>query len=134
MTNEEIVAIISQITYKPGWSILFGIDGDDPATSRAYAQIGVDETTEAALDAQMRDGTKVPWKSGKRYFSKFMCRQEIVGTVYGIIRDAEIHEFREWFRYKGAAIDNPHLDPDKLAEFARKKENFNVRENAMLPD
>ena len=60
-----------------------------------------------------------------------MCRQEIVAAVYGAIEKAELHEIREFFRYKGASIFNPHLDPDVLAEVAKKKSSFNVRENAM---
>ena len=76
-------------------------------------------------------GEPCTWKSGKRYLSIYMCRQEIVGAVFGLIKDAEMHEIREWFRYKGASIFNPHLDPDVLAEVAKKKASFNVRENAM---
>lgn len=60
-----------------------------------------------------------------------MCRQEIVGTAFGLIRDAEEHETREWFRYRGASIFNPHLDPDVLVEVARKKTSFVTRTNAM---
>ena len=60
-----------------------------------------------------------------------MCRQEVVSAVYGAIEKAELHEIREFFRYKGASIFNPHLDPDVLAEVAKKKESFNMRDNAM---
>ncbi len=42
-----------------------------------------------------------------------------------------MHEVREWFRYRGASIFNPHLDPDVLADVAKKKASFCVRENAM---
>lgn len=61
----------------------------------------------------------------------WMCRQEVVGAVFGAIRAAEEHEMKEWFTYKGARIFNPHLDPDVLAEVARSKSSFNFRENAM---
>ncbi|QIG76188.1 ribosome modulation factor-like domain-containing protein [Rhizobium phage RHph_I4] len=131
MTNEEIIKIVSQITYKPGWKILFGIDGEGSSNPRAYAQISVDATTEASLDAASRDGTRTPWKGSKRYVSPYMCRQEIVGMCFGLIQDAESHEMREWFRYQGASIYNPHIDPDVLVSVARKKSSFNVRENAM---
>ncbi|AHC30564.1 hypothetical protein CC53_gp147 [Rhizobium phage vB_RleS_L338C] len=112
MTNEEILEIISQVTYKPGWKVLFGIDGEDTDNPRAFAQISVDGTTEASLDACARDGTRTPWKGSKRFFSPYMCRQEIVGACFGLIQDAESHEMREWFRYRGASIYNPHLDPE----------------------
>lgn len=119
LTVEEIKSIVEAITYKPDWSIHLKDDGE-----RMYVQI--EATT---LDSITKEPTK--WKSGKSYLSPFMCRQEIVGTVFSAIEKAELHEIREFFRYKGASIFNPHLDPDVLAEVARKKENFNVRDNAM---
>ena len=76
-------------------------------------------------------GERNAWKSGKTYLSTYMCRQEIVSAVYGAIERAELHEVREWFRYDGVSIFNPHLDPDVLAAIARKKSSFNVRQNAM---
>ena len=126
MDEREITSILSAITYKPGWSIRLGYDRDRP-----YIQASVSTLSELSLDASKRDGTRVPWKSAKRYLSEHMCRQEIVGAVLGLIQDAEMHEVREWFRYRGASIFNPHLDPDVLADVAKKKASFCVRENAM---
>lgn len=133
MTHEEVLSIISRITYKPGWSVLMGIDGwgFDVDTGRAFIQLHVSTLSDASMDSQKRYGTRTPWKSAKRYLSPHMCRQEVVGVIFGLIKDAEMHEVHEWFRYKGASIFNPHLDPDKLAELASKKDAFNVRENAM---
>lgn len=125
MLPHEVAAIVKQITYKPGWDIIVtGESGSD----RLYVQLSVD-------GPEARDSTDpstiVPWKSGKRYLSPHMCRQEIVGAVFGLIKDAEEHETREWFRYRGASIFNPHLDPDVLADIAKMRSSFNVRENAM---
>lgn len=126
-SNEEIIGLVRACTYKPGWIIDVRWDGDRP-----YIQISVTTTAEASMEsAGPNKGQRSPWKSGKTYLSKHMCRQEIVSAVYGAIEKAELHEIREWFRYKGASIFNPHLDPDVLAEIARKKSSFNVRENAM---
>lgn len=119
LTIEEIKAIVEAITYKPDWQIILGDDGE-----RMYVQI--EATT---LDSITKVPTK--WKSGKTYLSPFMCRQEIVGSVFSTIEKAELHEIREFFRYKGASIFNPHLDPDVLAEVAKKASSFNVRDNAM---
>lgn len=127
MTPAEIIKIAQSITYKPGWTVHVWAEMD----GTVIAQIGVDDTTEASLDAQKRDGTRTPWRGGTKYLNKHMCRQEIVGAIYGAIKDAEIHEFREWFRYRGRAIDNPHIDPDALWEIAGKASSFNIRENAM---
>ena len=129
MTPTEIQSIVEAITYKPGWSIHVDREGE-----YVTVQIGVDASTEAAMDSQKRDGTRTPWRGGKKYLSPFMCRQEIVGAVFGMIQDAESHEMREWFRFRGASIYNPHLDPDALVTVARRKASFNVRENAMTMD
>ncbi len=130
MKLEEILRIVQTVTYKPGWTIHAEI------SKRGFVevQIGVDDTTEASIDAQKRDGTRTPWKGGKKYLHEHMCYQEIVGACFGMIEDAEIHEMREWFRLAGRAIYNPHIDPRVLWRVAGKAQNFNVRDNAMAMD
>lgn len=113
MGPREVEAIVNSITYKPGWRFIIGSDGD-----RQFIQAAVSEESDLSLDPTRRSSARTPWKSGKRYLSPHMCRQEIVGVVLGLIKDAEMHEVHEWFRYRGAAIYNPHLDPDVLAEIA----------------
>lgn len=125
MSPSEMEAIVASCTYKPGWTIALGND------SRPYIQLSVSEESDASLDSARRDGTRTPWKSGKRYLSPHMCRQEIVGAVFDLIKGAEMHETHEWFRYREASIYNPHLDPDVLAEVARRASSFVTRENAM---
>lgn len=133
MTKREITEIVGLIAYKPGWSVSIDRDyDDDRSLGRLYVQLAVSALAEASRDPTDRTRFRcVPWKSGKRYLSPHMCRQEIVGVVFGLIQDAEMHEVREWFRYRGAAIYNAHLDPDVLVEVARKASSFCVREDAM---
>lgn len=119
MTHHELAILVSRCTYKPGWGLHLVLDGQRP-----YVQLHA--TTPCSVT-----GVPTPWKSGKTYLSLHMCKQEVIAAVYGAIEKAELHEIREFFRYKGASIFNPHLDPDVLAEVARKKSSFNVRENAM---
>lgn len=128
MNYLEMKTLVERCSYKPGWTIEFHHDSND---RRPYIQISVDETSDASLDSYLRDGTRTPWKPGKRYLSPFMCRQEVVGAVFGLIKDAEMHEIHEWFRYRDASIYNPHLDPEALHSIAKKASSFNVRENAM---
>lgn len=119
LSKQEMHDIVDAITYKPTWCIhLKEEDGD------MYVQI--EATT---LDSITREPST--WKGGKTYLSQWMCRQEIVGVVFSAIEKAEMHEMREFFRYKGASIYNPHLDPDALVTVAKKACNFNVRDNAM---
>lgn len=126
MTPQDFKTIIAAITYKPGWTFLLGQDGD-----RWFVQASVSEESDLTLDPTRRTTERTPWKSGKRHLSLHMCRQEVVGVVLGLIKDAESHEIHEWFRYRNAAIYNPHLDPDVLVEVARRKSSFSIRTNAM---
>ena len=125
MTYIDIIEIVKSITYKPGWTIALGHDGHRP-----FVQLTVTAPAAAAVCAQ--SGEPAEWKSAKHYLSSHMCRQEIVGVVFTAIKQAEEHEMREWFRYRGASIFNAHLDPDKLAEFAGRKENFQFRDDPMV--
>lgn len=126
LTLSEMQEIVDAITYKPGWIIRF-----HTGLGRAFIQAEVGAESDLTMDPTGKTTERTPWKSGKRYLSFHMCRQEVVGAVFGLIQDAEMHEVREWFRYRRASIFNPHLDPDALVEVARRKASFNVRENAM---
>ncbi len=116
--------IIDAITYKPGWYTRTGVEDH-----RMWVQIGVTEAAEISFDPIA--GKKVPWRGAKHYLSLHMCRNEIVSVVFHAIERAEMHEMKEWFRYRKRSIFNPHLDPDVLAEVASKAASFNVRRNAM---
>lgn len=135
MHPPEAQAIVDACSYKPGWTIKLHCDGTqtpaDPRRIKLYVQL---EVTPQPGQLSPHGGPEVPWKSGKRYLSPHMCRQEVVGLVYDLIKGAEAHETAEWFRYKGRCIYNPHLDPDVLAEVASKAASFNVRQNAMEPE
>ena len=121
MNYSEITAIVDDINYKPDWRI---INYKSPE-GRPYIQI----TVMRAMDSVTKELTA--YRSAKAYLSSHMCRQEIVGAVYGLIQATEMHEMREWFRYQGVSIYNPHIDPDVLVEVGRYQRNFNVRRNAM---
>ena len=124
MSISDIAELIRACSYKPGWTILFSHEGERP-----FIQVSVDETAEAAKSPFT--GEVSAWKGGKRYLSQHMCRQEIVGAVFAAIKDAEMHEIHEWFKYRGRSIFNPHIDPDALVELVRWKKNLNFRDNAM---
>lgn len=119
MTQEEIVALVGSVAYKRGWSLFLGI-----YRSRPYVQVHV--SADVGVDAVT--GERTEWRGGKHYLSMHMCRQEIIGACFGAIKAAEEHEMREWFRYKGVRIFNPHLDPEALVAFAADPANHSVRE------
>ena len=123
----EFIALISEIAYKPGWYFRTGVE-----EGRMWFQVGVTEEAEISFDPI--EGKKVPWRGAKHYLSPHMCRNEVVTGVKHAIDRAEMHEVNEWFRYRGASIYNPHLDPDALVEVAKFKKNFNTRPNAITMD
>ncbi len=118
---ENANLMVNQCSYKEGWNILCKQD-----SKGVYIQLA----NSLAICSITREPT--PWVSGKRYLSEWMCKQEIVGVVFALIKDAEMHEMHEFFRYKGACIYNPHIDPDVLVEVARKKSSFVVRDDSMI--
>ncbi|QIG67193.1 hypothetical protein [Rhizobium phage RHEph15] len=140
LTIGQIEELVEACSYKPGWSVNLHRGeatntGSEFEYNRPYIQVCVSCEAEASMEsAGPNKGRRFAWNGSKVYLSRHMCRQEIVSAVYGAIERAELHEIREWFRYRGASIFNPHLDPDVLAEVARKKSSFNVRANAMSMD
>ena len=120
MNKSELIEIIENITYKEGWSLNLVFRGPKPYV-QVVCSVGTCSVTKS----------KETWKGRKQYLSIFMCKQEIVGICFSLFKDAEMHELHEWFRYKGASIYNPHLDPDALVEVARKKSSFITRPDSM---
>lgn len=122
-THESIQSLINNCSYKPGWYFICGKDDN-----RSYIQIGVNETADISLCPFT--GKRQAWKGAKHYLSYHMCDSEVVGAVFGAIRQAEEHEIREWFRFDSRSIFNPHINVYVLAEIATRN-NMDLRKNAM---
>ena len=120
--KEQVILTVLSCTYKEGWTINWS---GDLADGSMFLQVSVSEEVGRCSIS----GKPVAWKGGKKYLSRFMCSQEIVGAVFAIIKAAEEHEMLEMFRYKGSSIFNPHIDPNVLAEVASKKSSFVTRDN-----
>lgn len=61
-----------------------------------------------------------PWSGRKWMLSPHMVLSEIVSTAYAAYERAEIHETKEAFRYKGAAVMGPHQHMDELADLMNR--------------
>ena len=126
-TFDEIQEVIGAITFKEGWSFrVESLDGN----GHYFLQVCVDETAPEARDVQT--GEVAAWRGGKWLISQHMTRNEIVRTAHKAVVSAMMHELDEQFRYRGRAIFNPHLDPDRMAKFAGKLENFEFRADSMM--
>lgn len=117
MNIDEMRSIVALCQYKPGWD--FVLHDEHP---RPYLQLDV---------VSMCSVTYGPtrWRSAKHYLSQHMCKQELVGACFLAVKQAEEHELREFFRYRGARIFNPHIDPDALVGIAEVE---NTRTNPMM--
>lgn len=123
-TFEEFQALARECLYKPGWVILCKQDNRG-----VYVQISV--STEAEASTSPFTGKKESWKGAKHYMSPHMCDSEVVGTIFGAIKQAEEHEMREWFVFAKRRIFNPHISVWALHDVAGKKKNLDLRKNAM---
>jgi len=117
---EMVIETAKQIKYKPGYQFLLG-----EADGRYYLQL---ENCQGVCSVSY---THKAWRGRKQSLSEYMCKQEIVGICFALVKDAEEHEMREWFKYKGVAIYSPHLDPDKLVEFVSDPSNTCTRPDQM---
>lgn len=122
-TIGSVKNLVEQISYKRGWSFICETKGDG-----FYLQVSV--SADADISISPFTGKREPWKGAKHWISRHACDSEIVGCIFGAIQQAEMHEMREWFKFKSRSIYNPHFDVHKLADFARIS-NMSFRKNAM---
>lgn len=61
-----------------------------------------------------KTGKKEKQSCRKWYVSAHSCRAEVVRALYKAVEAGEIHEVQEWFKYKGVAVFNPHLNPEDI--------------------
>lgn len=117
-TEQRFRGIISNIAYDRHdgcWTLFLGRDD-----TRFYLQVKCSASA---------DG---PWSGRKWALSPHMVTSEVVRTAYFAIMQAEHHEIDEKFTYKGAAVYNPHMDLDALAdEIHASKIPDEVRANGM---
>jgi hypothetical protein len=74
-------------------------------------------------------GKPMPWWGRKWYISPHMTDGEIVQTIFLACRVAVEHELREQFKYKGAAIFDPHYNLDILVAARQNGEATEKREH-----
>jgi len=104
----EIKEIVKNITYKKGWKVNVYLDGE----TRPILQVvflGEDEQT-GVIEEQ---------RSRKWFLSYHMTTTEIVYTALKAIQAAEEHETREFFKYKGVRIANPHFSVDNIIDMVK---------------
>lgn len=101
LTVDDARMIIWDITYKPGWA--FNTDVWE-ATGGRFPSLKI---TANVLHSETLQPVEFIIK---RFIPRAALDSEemLVGWVEDMCHEAEFHELREFFRYKGQLWDNPH--------------------------
>ncbi len=107
----ELQALLDKVTYKLAWHLHVGTDlgcGRDYLQWQFYGPCSV-------------TGNK-QWHNCRKWFlSTYMTDGEVVQTAFAALQ-AEEHECREFFKYDGHVIMNPHLSLEALTSRAHMTE------------
>ena len=103
MTIGTLNEILGNITYKNFTFRTFVLDNQQGFLIQA-AWEGVD--TDTSLPCLI--------KGGKHFVSRFAISDEVIKRAFVAVRDAEMHELMEEFKYKGKAPFHPHNDVELL--------------------
>jgi hypothetical protein len=103
MNVSEAIAIVSRLTYKPGWSLQAY---PEPHTGGLILRFGKDEPdSEKGGDAvrPLMYTTQIP----KQRLDDF-SRDLFLRTVFATVTARELHEVEEWLRLDGEPLFEPH--------------------------
>lgn len=98
----DFKAMVSRIKYKPGWT--FSVEtlswhGGDPdstlsITASVYDSRNLDDRVEFTM---------------RRIIPEFIVDQNtFLSWFKSVLKEAEFHELREFFRFDGELVDDPH--------------------------
>ena len=93
----DLEKMISKLSYKPGWT--FGFQHD-----RFY-----DVLILGGIVPDSRDpGKMLPFSTRRPIPDFLLTREHLLSWVRQLLLEAEYHELREYFRYDGELVDDPH--------------------------
>lgn len=95
----SVSKVVAQINYKEGWVIDMGMCD---VTCRTYIQWSF-------YGKCVKTGEVKRQPCRKWWLSAFMTESEIVQTALAAALQAEEHECREFFSYKGKRLFQPHI-------------------------
>lgn len=110
MNYDELELLVDQLSYKPGTRILLGYR---QITNQYYLQVEcerIDITT----------GRMGVGRGGTYVVEPGATLSEVVQAVFGLVRNYEEHEAREWFKYRGRRVFGPHMDVEALWTVAKQ--------------
>ena len=106
MTPLEAVAVIDEISYKPGWN-LTAEPGTDPFGSDVI-RVSID----LVLTDSRNPDNVVPVTADRRIIvGPWMTEQIIVEQIRYWLVELERHELDEWLRFRGDRVTEAHPPP-----------------------
>lgn len=108
----EVRELLDKVAYKAHWVLRVDTDHDSGRTYLQWQFYGACSVTGASQWHNCR----------KWYLSPHMTDGEIVQTAFAAALQAEEHECREFFKYDGHVIMNPHLSLEALTSRAHMTE------------
>lgn len=108
MTIKEMREVVGEVSF-PDYQFFVG----ESSHGFLYLQAEYDEA-DTITEIVERQYTR-RWA-----LSPEMTKSEIVSTVFKCILASMEHKTREWFKYKGKAIYQPHQNVDDLLEICEK--------------
>lgn len=109
-TFNELVLLLEKVSYKQGWELVVGRTMERPYLQWCF--FGPCSVTGEPQRHYCR----------KWFLSYHMTDGEVVQTAFGAALQAEEHECREFFKYDGKVIMNPHLSLEALVSRAHMTE------------
>lgn len=104
--EERLRSIIADVQYKPGWTFEVTRNEHDYMTLWCKWQVP-DVETKRMIDLRFTMVINC-WQMEQ------MKTEDVVNYyVSGLLRNAELHEMDEWFKYKGEHVRDPHPELKK---------------------
>jgi hypothetical protein len=101
---DELQAELSRYTYRPGWALT--VEPDPYEGNRLWIVADVADAYHPDATVQLRIDTFVPPMPNAEAFGRWL--------LWRLLR-VESHECREWLRYDGLPLADPHQQPSRPA-------------------
>lgn len=100
LTVEELAAELALFDYRPGWQLSIGVDEHEGPFLRVVATVANAYDPDADVELGITTYISPNDRASVGHFHRFLDWR--LGRVAS-------HEHREWLRYRGAALNDPHV-------------------------
>lgn len=118
MTVDEMIAIVAECTF-PDYQ--FNVWEDSRGAVYLQGSYQEPDTITNKWEVQ---------KTRRWLLSPHMTKSEIVGTCFKCLMTSQEHKAREWFKWRGKAIYQPHHDVDDLWRVCDRVDTRESREES----